>query len=136
MKNVHIPESIARWAGVGLVLMAASQPSAAFGGAGSLENCATFTFSAAVGVGTGAPSQSAWRDAWTFANDAHRSATVRSDGRASVASNTFPSTFTLGVSGSSNYGDWSWNLKVRDVNGLSIGDHDDVNPGPTLVARR
>ena len=43
MKNGHIPESMARWAGVGLVLMAASQPSAAFGGAGWLENCATFT---------------------------------------------------------------------------------------------
>ena len=55
MKNGHIPESMARWAGVGQMLMAASQPSAAFGGAGSLENCATFTScTAAVGSSTAA----------------------------------------------------------------------------------
>ena len=43
MKNGHIPESMARWAGVGLVLMAASQPSAAFGGAGSPSRYCTAT---------------------------------------------------------------------------------------------
>ena len=199
MKNDHIPESMARWAGVGLVLMAASQPSAAFGGADSLENCATFTtctaavgsstlaslrvvfqpysllyqlpeglnpiaearaqsdfasnrasaasgyaasgtddhgrgISAAVGVGTVAQSYSAWRDGWTFTNSGHLNATVLLDGRASDASNTFPSTFTLGVTGLSNYGDWSWNLKVWDVDNLSIGDYDEVTLGLTLVA--
>ncbi len=55
MKNLHIPESTARWAGVGLVLMAASQTSSAYGGAGSLENCATFiACTAAVGSSTAA----------------------------------------------------------------------------------
>ena len=43
MKTTTSRMSMARWAGVGLVLMLASQPSAAFGGAGSLENCVTFT---------------------------------------------------------------------------------------------
>ena len=189
---------MARWAGVGLVLMAASQPSAAFGGAGSLENCATFTtctaavgnntaaslryvfqphslfypqgnpfastaqaraqsdfasnrasaasgyaasgtddygqgISAAVGVGTDAQSRSAWPYGWTFTNSSHLNATVLLDGRASDATNTFPSTFTLGVTGLSNYGDWSWNLKVWDVDNLSIGDYDEVTLGPTLV---
>ena len=240
MKNVHIPESMARWAGVGLVLVAASQPSAAFGGAGSLENCATFTtctaavgsstladvryvfqpyspfylipagmnpivngvsetrrsdvhavgsaapswaavglgncilpcvqgnpfastaqaraqsdfasnraaaasgyaasgtddhgqgISAAVGVGTDAQSRSAWRDVWTFTNSGHLNATVLLDGRASDASNTFPSSFTRGIP-LSNYGDWSWNLKVWDVDNLKIGDYDEVTLGPTLV---
>lgn len=55
MKSDHIPESMARWAGVGLVLMAVSQPSAALGGAGSLKYCATFTTcTAAVGSSTAA----------------------------------------------------------------------------------
>ena len=243
MKNGHIPESMARWAGVGLVLMAASQTSAAFGGAGSLENCATFTtcsaavgsstranvryvfqphslsyqlpvgmnpivngvsetwrsdvhavgsaapsraavgvgfdcfpapvcvgipfttsaearaqsgfainrasaasgyaasgtddhgrgISAAVGVGNDAHSYSAWRDVWTFTNSGHLSATVLLDGRASDASNTFPSSFTRGIP-LSNYGNWSWNLKVWDVDNLRIGDYDEVTLGPTLVA--
>lgn len=135
MKNVHIAESIARWASVGRVLMAASQPSAAFGGAGSLENCATSALSAAIGVGTGAPSRSAWRDAWTFANDAHRSATVRPDGRASDASNTFPSSFTRGRP-LSDCGDWSWTLKVWAVDNLRTGDCDELTLVPSLVARR
>ena len=29
--------------------------------------------------------------------------------------------------------DWSWNLKVWDVDNLKIGDYDEVTLGPTLV---
>ena len=31
--------------------------------------------------------------------------------------------------------DWSWNLKVWDVDNLRIGDYDEVTLGPTFVAR-
>lgn len=36
----------------------------------------------------------------------------------------------------SNYGGWSWNLKVWDVENLKIGDCDEVTLGTRLVARR
>lgn len=240
MRKVNLPRSLAGWAGVGLVLMEASQPAAAFGGVGSIGECTSFTTctaalgsstvafsqyqfsnvlqyypvpqtlnpvvngvsltnsqvldavasrapstaavgvfclncatdnsffssaiaraasdfavnraaaesgfgaiggddrgggtSASVRVTTGAQSQSAWRDAWTFSNDGRLSATIALDGVSSnhLSNSLFPITYThLGVGTS---GDWYYDFKVWDVDNLSISDYFEVTPGPTLVA--
>lgn len=90
---------------------------------------------ATVRVTTGAQAESAWRDAWTFSGDGRFSATVRVDG---VSSNTttnpfFPSTYAHGGLGTS--GGWFIDLRVWDVDNLSISEYFEVSPGPTLVTR-
>ncbi len=90
---------------------------------------------ATVLVTTGAQSQSAWRDAWTFSGDGHFSATVRVDG---VSSNTttnpfFPSSYAHSGVGTS--GAWFFDLRVWDVDNLSISEYFEVDLGPTLVTR-
>ena len=91
--------------------------------------------SATVSVTTGAQAQSAWRDAWSFAGDGHFSATVRLDGVSSndITNALFPSTYLH--SGVGTAGDWFFDLKVWDVDHLSISDDFEVTPGPTLVTR-
>ena len=91
--------------------------------------------SATVRVTTGAQSQSAWRDAWTFAGNGHFSATLRLDGVSSndTANALFPSTYAH--SGVGTAGDWFFDLKVWDVDHLSISEFFEATPGPTLVTR-
>lgn len=90
---------------------------------------------ARVRVITFAQSQSAWRDAWTFSGDGRFSATVHLDGvsRNATTNAFFPSTYLHSGVGTS--GDWYFDLRVWDVDNLSISEYFETAPGPTLVTR-
>lgn len=104
-----------------------------FGAAGSDDHGNGVT--ATVRVTTGAQSQSAWRDAWTFAGSGHFSATILLDGVSSndTTNGFFPSSYTH--SGVGTAGDWFFDLEVWDVDHLTLSEDFEDTPGPTLVTR-
>ncbi len=85
-----------------------------------------------VQVLTVAEAQSGWRDAWTFNADGHFNATIKLDGESdtNTVNAFFPSTFTYAIG--TTLGDWFYDIKVWDVDNLSISDEFELG-GPTLV---
>lgn len=89
------------------------------------------TGNAQVRVTTGATADSVWRDAWTFSTSGHFNATIRADGQSSRAADNlgFPSTFNHSPFGFPS--EWSFDIKVWDVNRLTRNS--DGILGPTQV---
>ena len=98
---------------------------------GAAGNDVRTSGSAVVRVSTASTANSVWRDAWTFNADGHFSATIQADGHSYRLDPYLPfaSTFTYNQFGFPS--EWSYDIKVWDVDHLT--PNSDREMEPTLV---
>jgi hypothetical protein len=98
---------------------------------GAVGNHTQANGSAEVRVRTQSMGYSAWRDAWTFSTSGHFNATVRADGHSLSWPSyvDFPATYTHNAYGFPS--SWSYNIKVWDVDNLTLDR--ELGLVPTLV---